>query len=328
MSAIEWTDETWNPTTGCSIVSPGCHRCYAMRMARRHDGRGIGYDGTTKQTRNGPQWTGQVNLLPERLEIPLRWRKPRRVFVDSMSDLFHEDVPDEYIADVFMVMALSPTHTFQVLTKRPARMAAWLQEHTSEDGKLTGYVRPEDGSDWIASATFPMPLPNVWLGTSVEDQQRADERIPHLLRCPAAVRFLSCEPLLSSVDLRLGHELLTDIMDAGDRDERHRGMYPFPNLEREHRTLRLDDIHWVIVGGESGPGARPMDIAWARSIVEECREAAVACFVKQLGSYAILDPRYDRTISGWTRKLRDPKGGDPSEWPADLRVREFPKVNP
>jgi len=238
-SSIEWTEATWNPVRGCDIVSPGCTNCYAMKVAHRFSGAGKPYDGLTKLTKGGPVWTGQVRLVPEALGMPLRWRKPRRIFVNSMSDLFHEDVPDGFITEVWRTMADTPHHTYQILTKRPARMAENLRRALS----IGDFIAP--------------PLENVWLGVSVEDQRRADERIPLLLLTPAAVRWLSVEPLLGPVDL-----------------------WPW-----------IADLDWVVVGGESGHGARPMDQDWARSLRDQCNEAAVPFFFKQWGTLKLADGR-------------------------------------
>ena len=216
---IEWTDETWNPVTGCTKVSPGCDHCYAERVTERF---------------HGPGSFERVVLHPDRLDKPLRWRKPRKVFVNSMSDLFHEQVPDTFIGLVWQVMAETPQHTYQILTKRHARMRSFLNR-------------------------WPDPLPNVWLGVSVEDQKWADIRIPALLDTPAAVRFLSCEPLLGAVSLT--RWLHGGFGVAG----------PWPDLD------------WVIVGGESGPGARPMRPDWARSLRDECEAADVPFLFKQWG---------------------------------------------
>lgn len=302
ISKIEWTDRTWNPVRGCSVVSPGCVNCYAMKQAHRFSGDGRAYHGLTKQTKVGPQWTGKIRTVPDALDEPLSWRQPARVFVNSMSDLFHEGVPDEFIADVFCMMALSKKHTFQVLTKRPQRMREWVREHTSNHGKLIQTIRLKN-RPWVSAESWPMPLPNVWLGVSCEDQQRADERIPLLLQTPAAVRFVSAEPLLGPVDI---------------------GCYIDPDVDDP-----LPALDWVIVGGESGPGARPCHVEWVRSIVGQCQAANVATFVKQLGARVMEPPPgppapIDRLVKGWRRLLTDSKGGDPSEWPEDLRVREFP----
>lgn len=237
-SKIEWTDATWNPTTGCTKVSPGCDHCYAEKITERF---------------HGPGSFATVALHPDRLDKPLHWRKPRLVFVNSMSDLFHDSVPDEFIARVFAVMALTPQHTYQILTKRHGRMRSLLR---SPD--FRAMVADQVGvSDAIYSRELVgWSLPNVWCGVSVENQQWADIRIPALLDTPAAVRFLSCEPLLGPVDL------------SG-------GMAYDP----------LDGIGWVIVGGESGPGARPMHPNWARSLRDQCQDARVPFLFKQRGEW-------------------------------------------
>jgi len=281
-TGIAWTDATWNPVTGCSKVSQGCKHCYAERVFPR------AYHGQTVRTlqveevsngvigREGtrPRRFTDVRCHPERLDQPLRWRRPRRVFVNSMSDLFHPDVPDEFIADVWARMALSPQHTFQILTKRPERMRDLLSG--AEVYRL-----------------FECPLPNVWLGVSVEDQATAIARRPVLLETPAAVRFVSAEPLLGPVNLMLGQ--------AG---------YPDPDFD-------ADKLHWVIVGGESGPKARPFDLAWARSIVHQCQAASVPVFVKQLGAKPFV-------LGEDFLKLRHRAGAVIDEWPVDLQVQEWP----
>ena len=241
-SAIEWTNATWNPVVGCSKVSAGCQHCYAESLATR-------FGWTTRP------WTAKwapdnVALHPERLEMPRHWRAPRRVFVNSMSDLFHDHVPDDFIARVWAVMADTPRHTYQVLTKRPERMRAWVRR-------------------WA-----PDPLPNVWLGTSVEQQRWVAPRIGALVETPAAIRFLSCEPLLGPLDLSAfapfsGECYCQDRAD-GCRPQAMPGC-PVPG------------IAWVIAGGESGPGARPMDPAWARSLRDQCHASGVAFFFKQWG---------------------------------------------
>lgn len=245
-SSIEWTEATWNPVTGCDRVSEGCDHCYAATLAKR-----LKAMGNRRYQRDGdPRTSGPgfgVTLHHDQLDLPLRWRHPRVVFVNSMSDLFHDAVPQGFIADVFAVMAAS-AHTFQVLTKRPGRMASLLRRRSfwsmvGMRARRFGVVRPPSQT---------LPSPNVWLGTSVETQKWTDIRIPKLLETPAAVRFVSCEPLLSSVDLG-------------------------PWLANDPR------VDWVIVGGESGAGARPMNEQWARSIRDQCRDAGVAFFMKQWG---------------------------------------------
>lgn len=334
-SGIEWTDATWNPIAGCSIVSPGCHSCYAVRMAGRLEAMGQKkYAGTTKKTNGKTLWTGKITLDESALTIPFGWKKPKRIFVNSMSDLFHEDVPDEFIDKVFAVMALTPQHTYQILTKRAWNLARYAGNHCRKAAVcLVAKERTRDkeidvhpcgrvvnkAEAWLAASGtegMPWPLPNVWLGVSVEDQQRADERIPLLLQTPAAVRFLSCEPLLSAVNLE-----------------------PFMQYPPFHEDYKLHypggGINWVIIGGESGHGSRPCQVEWIRSIVGQCRAAAVPVFVKQLGANYVDAVNgicghstkwpYDILPSGPTRRFKDSKGGDWSEWPEDLRVRQFPK---
>ncbi|MGI8546880.1 MAG: DUF5131 family protein [Gemmatimonadaceae bacterium] len=287
---IEWTDSSWNTLRGCSRVSFGCMNCYAETLAARFAGPGMPYEGLARNTSAGPRWTGKVMLVHEHLADPLRWTRPRRIFVNSMSDVFHPEVPDEYIAAMFGVMMYAKHHTFQVLTKRPERMAALLPTlsalrcHAAASG-LIG-----DTSAWHraykpADAVFP--LPNVWLGVSVEHQEAADERIPILLDTPAAVRFLSCEPLLGPVDLRLGgtrHGGTTfNVLDAAA------GLVPWTDKPR---------LHWVIVGGESGTHARPMHPDWPRSIRDQCVAAVVPYFFKQWGTWIETQPVSSGDLGG------------------------------
>jgi len=338
-TGIEWTEATWNPIAGCTPVSPGCLHCYAATMSNRLEAmKQPKYQGLTV-LRNGVRtFNGKITLDEESLTIPLRWKRPRRVFVNSMSDLFHEGVPFDFIDKVFAVMALCPQHTFQVLTKRAERMAEYFNAPVplSSRADLVAEMHPrmvdgkpfawgessptwKRGADTYCRRPWPgWPLPNVWLGVSVEDQPRADERIPHLLRTPAAVRFLSCEPLIGPVDLfNLRHHVegdrvVTDCLNGTS-------VCPETSVERND----AGKIGWVICGGESGPGARPCYTNWIDSIVAQCKSAGVACFVKQLGSnHRCVDDEFgDVPIT-----LKDKKGGDISEFPADLRVREFPKV--
>lgn len=294
-SSIEWTDRTWNPVRGCSIVSPGCVNCYAMKQAHRFSGKGRAYEGLTKLTSAGPQWTGKVRPVEDALLEPLKWKKPQRVFVNSMSDLFHEGVPFEFIDKVFAVMALAPQHTFQILTKRPERMREYCSNPDLED-RLTE-IWQQDSPD-KATWSLLLPLSNVWLGVSAENQPAADERIPLLLQTPAAVRFVSAEPLIGPVD------------------------FDSPVLQADSDGY----LDWAIVGGESGPRARPCDVAWIRSIVQQCQAAGVPAFVKQLGTRSVLIRTADLAfVPDFEYNFADHKGGDPSEWPEDLRVREFPQ---
>jgi protein gp37 len=233
---IEWTDETWNPVTGCTKVSAGCKNCYAERIADRLWGYQYGRWGS-------PRKFTDVQCHPDRLDQPLRWRKPRRIFVCSMSDLFHEGVPEEFIDRVFAVAALCPQHTLQILTKRSDRMAEYSQRRLRYPGGIwDSYIK---AGGFRGDAEAGWPLPNVHLGVSIEDTDHRS-RLGYLLETPAAHRFLSLEPLLG----------------------------PLPGLN-------LKGIHWVIVGGESGPGARPCNVEWIRSVVEQCKAADVPVFVKQ-----------------------------------------------
>ncbi|MEW6058768.1 MAG: phage Gp37/Gp68 family protein, partial [Actinomycetota bacterium] len=254
-SKIEWTDASWNPATGCVEVSEGCDHCYARTFAERF--RGV-HDHPYEQGFDPKVW-------PERLEQPLRWKKPRTIFVNSMSDLFQDAVPDRFIMNVFTVMSAARHHVFQVLTKRPGRMASLLRSAWWED-------------NITAMTDDPRPLPNVWLGTSVENQKWAGVRIPRLLETPAAVRFLSCEPLLGPIDLRLATAHACTDPRLAARQER------FDARDRAHLSVTSQqEIGWVIVGGESGPGARAMHPDWARDLRDQCNAAGVPFFFKQWG---------------------------------------------
>lgn len=350
-TSIEWCrgddgaeGKTWNPVRGCARVSPGCKHCYAERFAARFAGDGMPYNGLVKlgsrvvkrEFANGdvelkkvalePRWTGAARFVPEMLDQPLRWKKPRRIFVNSMSDLFHEDITDQQIAAVFGVMAACPQHTFQILTKRAERMRTWFKWHDASTR--------ERGNPWIAlmreaygylSDAFveriqklgPWPLPNVWLGVSVEDQRRADERIPMLLDTPAAVRFISAEPLLELTRLE---RFVWPVHSSWPSQFKSRedAIAAGATVTRRRQALvsaHLKFLDLVIVGGESGSGSRPFHLEWARSIVTQCREAGAHVFVKQMGDAPFLD--------GKPLKLSR-KGKDMVEWPEDLRVREMP----
>lgn len=291
-SNIEWTDSTWNPVTGCSKVSQGCKNCYAERIWPKVE--------AAERMRTHWEWQKwpkraftDVRTHPFRLEAPLHWKKPRRIFVNSMSDLFHEDVPDDFIDRVFVVMALASQHHYQILTKRPHRMRDYcssvdtLGRVTSLCAKMVadglGSVSISNHADGLSG----LVLENVWLGVSVEDQATADERIPLLLQTPAAVRFLSCEPLLGTIDLT---------------------RVPMPDGDDLGNTLHNFGadcgIDWVIAGGESGPQARPSHPDWFRSLRDQCAKAGVPFFMKQI------------TEKG--RKI------DYETFPEDLRIREYP----
>lgn len=288
MTGIEWTDKVWNPTTGCDRVSPGCDHCYALDMAKRLKGMGQAkyqLDGDPRTS--GPGFG--VAVHHDSLNAPFRWRKPQRVFVNSMSDLFHPRIPDGFIGSVFNTMALTPQHTYQILTKRPKRMRALLRKW-----EAAGWMWRRDDMVWCGP--IPGPLPNVWLGTSVEDQRYADERIPDLLDTPAAVRFLSCEPLLGPVSIDR-YLWLTGASTAGpfrDHAGRRRGGGGIGG--QAITSIRSRDLHWVIVGGESGSSARPMHPDWARRLRDECVTAEVPYFFKQWGRWGDLAPLNDRGV--------------------------------
>jgi protein gp37 len=356
-TTIEWTNRTWNPLRGCSRVSEGCRHCYAEAIAARFSQPGNTFHGFAERTADGPRWTGAVTLLKDKLPEPFTWKKPQRVFVNSMSDLFHEALPDEAIDKVFAVMALTPQHTYQVLTKRAERMLAYFRSFdgpTAFDrgfnlcawaGGLREGLTPREVAGPIEQ--IQRGLPNVWLGVSVEDQAMADARVPLLLETAAAVRFISAEPLLGPVNL--APWLFRQCADCGIAAAACAG------LRRMNRACCPDCRHrridWVIPGGESGAGARESYVAWVRSLVEQCGVAGVACFVKQLGanvrdrndagfegdtpgswpmdSNVIDNPNgYREEYQGAPVRIRlRKKGGDPAEWPEDLRVREFPAVS-
>lgn len=267
-TGIEWTDATWNPVTGCSKVSAGCKHCYAERDWARM---------VHLPAYQGRAFT-DVACHPERLDQPLRWKKARRVFVNSMSDLFHESVPFEFIDRVFAVMALAKQHVFQVLTKRPERMRDYMLR-LSKSAKLLddaartlGYTFEFNGAYFVS-----WPLSNVWLGVTVEDQAAADERIPLLLDTPAAVRWISAEPLLGPVDLaRMSPKMFAAKANALTGNWKRDG----GPTKRETPTL-----DWVVVGGESGPNARPIHPQWARSLRDQCASAGVPFLFKQWGEW-------------------------------------------
>jgi protein gp37 len=277
---IEWAEKVWNPTVGCSRVSEGCMNCYAERMARRLAAMGHPeYQGLL--TEDG-RWNGKVRILPGKLAQLQHWRKPRRIFVDSMSDLFHPDVPDEFIWKVFDTMTSgNRRHTYIILTKRPQRMRDWF---LANQERFWHYPAPGKDMQYI---TAPWPDPCIWLGVSVENQAAADERIPLLLQTPAAVRFVSCEPLLGPVDLTHVHDKINRVYyDAvgGHRFDYDSDGYGVAAPARE----KLD---WVIVGGETGPGAWPMYPDWARSIRDQCVAAGVPFFFKQWGEWTSAFPQ-------------------------------------
>jgi protein gp37 len=293
---IQWTNRTWNPIRGCTRVSEGCRHCYAETVAARFSGPGMPYEGLAMMTPSGPRWTGTVRVIEEHLLDPLRWTKPSVVFTNSMSDLFHEGLSDQDIDRVFVVMALSPKHTFQVLTKRAARMRDYFAAEGLYERWLraANVVRQRSNKGWNTGVSDPRIIfPKwIWLGVSVEDQKTADERIPALLDTPAPVRFVSAEPLLNRTEIGFA--------------------MPWQTTDPPTRYGR--SLAWVIVGGESGAGSRRMDPAWAWKILKDCHRAGVPAFMKQAG-----------TVLAREWNCRDRKGGDMSEWPEKYRVREMPQ---
>ena len=321
MTGIEWTDRTWNPVTGCTPVSEGCDHCYAQTFAERWRGvPGHPYQGGFDLT-----------LRPGRLLDPLRWRTPAKVFT-SMTDLFHDGVPDAYLARVFAVMGLATRHTFQVLTKRHARARALLTQpgfhhQVAEQASdiigrgirirldLTGWTPLPGTRPTVWSP--PWPLPNVWLGVSAEDQHWASIRIPALLATPAAVRFVSAEPLLGPLELGDWVRPVPGCRYANPDDgccAHPRAATPecFRGADCPVSPDAYHGLDWLIVGGESGPGARPLDLAWVQQLVDYAEAEVLPVYVKQLGAV-------------WARTHGGPvKGGDPGRWPPQLRVRQFP----
>lgn len=308
-TAIEWTDHSWSPWWGCTPVSPGCANCYAARWSKFT--RGIEYRRgaprvLAKDWKTLHRWNEEAGLRDER----------RRVF-PSMCDPFDEEVEDDWKLALFDTITETPNLDWLLLTKRPEAALRFFERHVWVHSEL-GELPPERRQRFTAEF-----LPNIWLGVSVENQEQADKRIPILLQIPVKVRFLSVEPLLGPIDLS------PYLWASGDDGE------PAPRNEPYQPKL-----HWVIVGGESGPRSRPCDLNWIRSIVDQCKGAGAPVFVKQLGSVPVIecscssygeDPANCQACNGtgWAQpfgSLDHHKGGDPSEWPEDLRVREFPKV--
>lgn len=337
-TSITWSEKVWNVTRGCSRVSPGCGGparvggCYAERQAYRFSGVGQPYEGLVRLGTQGPRWTNVMRFVVEKLSEPMRWRKPSLVFVDSMSDLFHEGVSNEQIAAVFGVMAACPQHTFQLLTKREKRMHDWFAWVASQ-GVPPDHVISTCAANYtdVDQLVWPWPLPNVHLGVSVENQEYADKRIPALMQCPASVRWVSYEPALGPVDFS-PWVTRTESCQFVAFSREARDAYGPDGL----RTLTRRGLDWIVCGGESGSGARPFDLTWARHVIEVTRGTGTAAFVKQLGArpwdsaipviVAVngADGSMRATTSN-TLRLRDRKGEDMAEWPSDLRVREWPK---
>lgn len=302
-TGIEWTEMTWNPVSGCAKVSAGCKHCYAERDWGR--------------LQHLPAYAGRaftdVATHADRLDQPLRKKRPRRIFVNSMSDLFHQDVPDAFIDRVFAVMALAKQHTFQILTKRPDRMLAYLSNGARAElvGIDAEAISGLDRHTETLLQRWPLPLPNVWLGVSVEDQAAADERIPLLLKTPAAVRFVSAEPLLGPVRL-------SPTCDAGSRPHPKGGGVTCQQCGGSRMKGGCLGIDWLIVGGESGPKARPMHPEWARSLRDQCAAAGVPILFKQWGEWVPRSDCYHTFEDGKSCADIDPGA---TRWPC-IRITE------
>lgn len=333
-STIEWTDATWQVASGCSPASAGCRNCYSATLAGTRLKHTERCAGLTREAEDGRHvWTGEVRLHPDQLDVPLRWRKPRRIFVGERTDLFHPAIPDDYIDRVWAVMALTPQHTYQILTKRPERMREYLsaaRAHPVGLAALDITLQCPPGSRVGAGVMLQGDIAHlkVWLGVSIEDQTTADARIPDLLATPAAVRWVSAEPLLGSANIVApGTE--------GSRLDALRGAY---HCEGRNEPWPTGCLSWVVVGGESGPHARPMRLEWVRVLLRQTKSTGVPTFVKQLGARCIMD-RNDAVQSvalgaGWRAlkpgtdlgevSFRQHKGADMTEWPKDVRVQEMP----
>lgn len=341
-SDIQWTDATFNPTLGCDYESPGCANCYAVNSVHRMAGNpnvkiSNANKGLTRLPMEGkgggPRWVGDGRFLAERLAVPVRWREGRRIFVNSLSDLFLDDFSNEEIAAVFGVMAAAPQHTFQVLTKRAGRLVAWfnwfnewrhpkrhirpaLAEHAAVLAEERGH---RDVADVLYKAANKVaglgdwPLRNVWMGVSVESQPYAESRIPMLLRIPAAVHFISAEPLLGPLDLERW-------MPGGWATGNGCRLCGFMTSQSNHQEhCQVPHLQWIIAGGESGNKARPCHLDWLRGIVRQAKAGGVPLFMKQLGDWPM-------GFSGLPASF-GPKGENFEQWPEELRVREFPKSN-
>lgn len=303
MSNIEWTGQSWNPIVGCSIKSTGCKVCYAMPMAARLAAMGIEqYKGLTEKTKTGAVWTGKIAFAKSVFEAPLKRKKPETYFVNSMGDLFHEDVPFAWVDKVFAVIALCPHHIFQILTKRSDRMLEYMrQERCDEINSHAGELM-----DWQEMPEVSWPPANAWMGVSAENQDRWDERVPDLLKTPAAIRWVSVEPMLEHINAqqiflkdeeRIVEPLTGDwqdgVVDAGDR---------LVGVDSKYGSG--PKVDWLVCGGESGHRARPFKTEWMQSLLEQAKASGTAFFAKQTGGAS---------------KSKLP------EIPADLLIREFPK---
>ncbi|MFB2970362.1 phage Gp37/Gp68 family protein [Aerosakkonema sp. BLCC-F183] len=303
-TSIAWTDESWNPIVGCSKISAGCANCYAASAAKSARLQQF------PQYQKVEKWDGTIEFVESQLLKPLSWRSPKKIFTCSMSDVFHENALDEWRDRAFAIMALCPQHTFQILTKRPDIMLKYISGLTTNRLKR---ALPSN-IEYSRLDSVKLPLQNVWLGVSVENQVVADERIPLLLETPAEIRFLSCEPLLEEVHLEEWlWQTVTICWGNGDDEWGYDGE-------------PTDRLHWVICGGESGSKARQCNVDWIRSLVRQCQDAEIPVFVKQLGANVIGSSPYIADVADTHHqiKFRDRKASDISEWPEDLRIQQFP----
>lgn len=308
---IAWTEASWNVIVGCSRISAGCKNCYAIGMANRLGSNPATpqYKGLTTQKSGNIDWAGETHFVEKLLNKPKEWTRSRRIFVCSMADLFHETVKDEWLDQIFHVIADCPHHVFQVLTKRDERMVEYLS--SSRFQKI------------VSDAGYTSYLPNLWLGVTVEDPTSAVKRPANLLKTDAAIRFISCEPLLSEVNLApyFGRRFECRVcgfnhIEAGRgayKQEKYCGLCAGDCGEDVRLKLYGRGIDWVIVGGESGPNARPMDLEWARKILSECKKAGVKFFFKQTGSMYASE-----------HDLEHKKGENPAEWPDDINIQQYP----
>lgn len=312
-SNIGWTDATWNCLYGCSRVSPGCEHCYAERHCHRFSGEGERHEGLTVLRKKGPVWTGKIDLAYHRLFEPFKWSNPRKIFVNSLSDVFHENVPFDFVKAMYGVMACSPHHVFQLLTKREDRMAEFYADMDVRVQSLGGRAAVWECLYWAGQAVRQLhaegkltkgqanrylqrlevvpihavwPLPNVWLGVSTENDEMLNRRVPKLFECEAAVHWISAEPLLSALPSLSKY------------------------LVRDANGRRVD---WVVAGGESGPDARAMALEWATGARDACAEHGVPFMMKQLGS--VLAEQFPGSGT---------KGTEKEAWPADIRICDYP----
>lgn len=289
-TGINWTDESWNPSVGCSKISPGCVNCYAAEAAKSARLQQF------PQYQEVKDWDGTIAFVEDALDKPLKWKKPKKIFVCSMSDLFHENVPDKTLLAVFDIIRHCPQHTFQILTKRPENALRKFWELDLAE------------------------LPNVWMGVTVENQEMANQRIPILLQIPADKRWLSMEPLLGKVNLS-DMDRIVDYLNDAIIDEppwKSKNKYDHARYGSWEDFTFLKAIDWVVVGGESGKNARPCNIEWIEAIAEQCKEANVPVWVKQMGKNSIGDTGYN------VRPANDPAWSKFENLPQHLQIREFP----